>query len=272
MPIAVYKSTTLISQPRLAKTQWEKARGLMFSKFHDVLFHFPKEERLKFHMVFVFYPIDIIFMDDEMRVVDFKKRFKPFSYYYSKSKSSIVLETYSGFIDDHEISIGDQLAITHDGEIPMKGQRHTPQTKMLHTTSLGNPRSATANPVASASKKPTTHTSSKKTPSRAAKPVVKKTAARKPAAKKKVVTKKPATRTSAAKKAAAKPARKTTKPAKKPVRTSATAKKPVRKAAAKKPATKKAATKKPAARKATKKPAARKSTTKKTKSSAKRTK
>jgi uncharacterized protein len=150
MSITVYKESQVVSQPRLARTQWEKARGLMFSKFHDVLFHFPEEERLKFHMVFVFYPIDIVFMGNDMRVVDLKERFKPFSFYYSKACSSTVLETYNGFIKDHQISIGDQLAITHDGEIPVRGERHEPQSRMLHTTSLGAPRRAKTVPVSSA--------------------------------------------------------------------------------------------------------------------------
>ena len=206
MPIAVYKDSSVISQPRLARTQWEKARGLMFSAFHDVLFHFPEEQRLKFHMVFVFYPIDIIFMDKEMRVVDLKERFKPFTFYYSKACSSTVLETYDGFIKEHEIAVGDQLAITHNGEMTMTGMRHEPESRMLHTTSLGTPRPAVTRPVATneqeAALKP------KRTTKRAAKPT--KTPRNTTPAKKRTTkkttkpTKKATTRTGAQKAPAAK--------------------------------------------------------------------
>lgn len=147
MSIQVYRGDILVSEPALAKSQWEKARGLMFSKPHDVLFHFNDERRLKFHMVFVFFPIDIIFLDHELKVVDLKPRFRPFTFYYSKAKSSTVLEAYDGFINDHSITIGDTLKIVHEGEIdrPSDVAPPSPATQrknVFHGTSLGKPRDA----------------------------------------------------------------------------------------------------------------------------------
>ena len=153
MTVSLYKDDVLLSTPEIAKTQWEKIRGLMFRKQHDVLFHWPQEQRLKFHMVFVFYPIDIVFMDKDLKVVDLKKRFRPFTCYYSKAKSSTVLETYHGFIDDHGIKLGDTLRIEHQGELdwtPRTREReHTSESRSLHGTSLGRHRPAVARTVSS---------------------------------------------------------------------------------------------------------------------------
>jgi uncharacterized protein len=108
----IYKGTTLISKAEIANSNWEKSKGLMFSKQKDILFNFRRDAFLKFHMVFVFYPIDIIFMDHNQKIVDLKKRFCPFSFYYSKAKSSHVLELAAGTIEKYSLKLGDLLIIS----------------------------------------------------------------------------------------------------------------------------------------------------------------
>ncbi len=111
MHTKIYKGNKIISTPKVAHTVFQKAKGLMFSKQRDLLFIFKTEERLNFHMVFVFYPIDIIFINHNFEVVDFKKSFKPFTFYYSKKKALYALEVKEGFIDENNIKIGDILFI-----------------------------------------------------------------------------------------------------------------------------------------------------------------
>ncbi|MFT4308040.1 MAG: DUF192 domain-containing protein [Candidatus Woesearchaeota archaeon] len=230
MELTVYKGSNPVSQPRLARTQWEKARGLMFSRPHDVLFEFGEEEKLKFHMVFVFYPIDIIFMDKQMRVVDLKERFRPFTFYYSKACSSTVLEAYHGFIKEHGISIGDELTVEHgkpslDTRSPPSKRRYAPHGRMLHTTSLGATRTAKTKPASQSDEPSTPHILSEK-PVRS-KPK-KRTPAKKPA--------KPTTKTT--RKTPPKTTKKVSKPARKPTRkapTKTTTKKSTRKTPTKKP-------------------------------------
>ena len=225
MELTVYKGSNPVSQPRLARTQWEKARGLMFSRPHDVLFEFSEEEKLKFHMVFVFYPIDIIFMDKQMRVVDLKERFKPFTFYYSKACSSTVLEAYHGFIKEHGISIGDELTVAHEKASSerqaVNERRHAAQGRMLHTTSLGAKRTAKTKPVSQGTEPSTPRTPATKLARSKPK---KRTPAKKPVRTTKKTTRKTST---TAKKTAKKPAR---TPAKAPTRTTAakTTKKPAK--------------------------------------------
>ena len=69
-----------------------KARGLMFSRKKDLMFVFDKEKKISLHMFFVFFPIDVLFLDTDKKIVEIKKNFKPFSYYRPKNKARYVIE------------------------------------------------------------------------------------------------------------------------------------------------------------------------------------
>ncbi len=57
-----------------------------------LVFIFKKEARADLHMLFVFFPIVVLFLDKNKKVVDIKKDFKPFSYYAPKAKAQYVVE------------------------------------------------------------------------------------------------------------------------------------------------------------------------------------
>lgn len=89
-----------------------KAKGLMFSKkLQDkaLIFKFNKEKTISLHMFFVFYPIDVIFLNEYKEVVDFKQNFRPFTFYSSKSKAKFALEMPSGTISKAKINIYDKI-------------------------------------------------------------------------------------------------------------------------------------------------------------------
>jgi len=73
-----------------------KARGLMFSKKKNLVFVFDKEQIVPLHMMFVFFPIDVYFLDKNKRVVEIRKNFKPFSCYRPKKKAMYVVEIAKG--------------------------------------------------------------------------------------------------------------------------------------------------------------------------------
>ena len=77
---------------KICKTPWSRARGLMFSKKRNLMFVFDKEKRIPLHMFFVFFPIDVLFLDKNKRIVEIKKNFKPFTFYKSKEKAKYVVE------------------------------------------------------------------------------------------------------------------------------------------------------------------------------------
>ncbi|MBN1646143.1 DUF192 domain-containing protein [Candidatus Woesearchaeota archaeon] len=79
---------------------FRQAWGLMFSrprKEWGLVFDFRCMKHVDLHMLFVFYPIDVLFLDDKKVVVEIKEDFKPFRYYAAKKKCRFVCElpTYS---------------------------------------------------------------------------------------------------------------------------------------------------------------------------------
>ncbi len=89
------KNIVLVDETKHCKSILSKAKGLMFTsgiKNKGLVFYFPKEQINSLHMVFVFYPIDVLFLDKDRKVVEIKRNFKPFSAYIPKKKSKYVIE------------------------------------------------------------------------------------------------------------------------------------------------------------------------------------
>ncbi len=91
----------------ICKTPWQKLCGLMFSKPKCLVFEFSKIKKRDFHMFFVFFPIDIAFLDEEKRIVEIKRNFLPFTTYTSKRVAKYVIETPQGMLS--EVSMGNKF-------------------------------------------------------------------------------------------------------------------------------------------------------------------
>ena len=85
--------------------------GLMFSnkQSNSLVFRFSKERKIHLHMLFVFYPIDVLFLDKNKIVVDKKTNFKPFTFYKSERKAMYVIEMPNGIIKKTKTEIGDKI-------------------------------------------------------------------------------------------------------------------------------------------------------------------
>ncbi|MBW2982262.1 DUF192 domain-containing protein [Candidatus Woesearchaeota archaeon] len=77
---------------QICKTHWSMFRGLMFSKKKNLIFVLDQERIIGLHMIFVFFPIDVLFLDKNKRIIEIKKNLKPFSFYISKNKAKYVAE------------------------------------------------------------------------------------------------------------------------------------------------------------------------------------
>jgi len=69
-----------------------KARGLMFSRKKNLIFVFDKERKISLHMFFVFFPIDVLFLDENKEIIEIKKDFRPFTFYKSEKKAKYIVE------------------------------------------------------------------------------------------------------------------------------------------------------------------------------------
>ena len=84
----------IIDKTFLAKTHWQKMKGLMFEdakKFdYGLIFCLPRESiaNSTIHMLFVFFPIDLVYLNKNKKVVDIAKNILPFSLGYAPKKPS----------------------------------------------------------------------------------------------------------------------------------------------------------------------------------------
>lgn len=84
----------VIDRILVAETHWQKMKGLMFedpTKFNYALvFCLPRESlaNAAIHMLFVFFPIDVVYLNKDRKVVDIARNLPPFSLGYAPKKPS----------------------------------------------------------------------------------------------------------------------------------------------------------------------------------------
>ena len=105
------KNKTISANAEVLDDNFSKFIGLMFSKRENkaLIFKFDKEKTISLHMVFVFYPIDVLFLDKNKVVVDKKENFKPFRFYNSKKKAMYAVELCQGMIKKTKTEVRDKI-------------------------------------------------------------------------------------------------------------------------------------------------------------------
>lgn len=88
---------------KYCKSIYSKFRGLMFRrpiKNRALVFIFDKMKNpmeIAIHNIFVFFSIDVYYLNSNLEVVDYVKNFKPFSLFFKpKYKAKYVVEFVSG--------------------------------------------------------------------------------------------------------------------------------------------------------------------------------
>ena len=105
---------TIVSKVRFCDSIFSKATGLRFRWIKDdeaYVFRFEKPQKVLMDMLFVFYPIDVVFLDKDFRIVEVKERFMPFSFYSSKKDANYIIELKNCSVKKFELFIGDKLEI-----------------------------------------------------------------------------------------------------------------------------------------------------------------
>ncbi len=99
------KDLVVAEEYELCDSTLRRAIGLMFSPPKTLVFEFAGPQIVYLHMLFVFFPIDIVFVDTRKKVVDIKHA-KPFQpHISSKNMAKYIIETP----DAGKTEIGDQL-------------------------------------------------------------------------------------------------------------------------------------------------------------------
>jgi uncharacterized membrane protein (UPF0127 family) len=106
------RKTVICRKKEIFSSILAKAKGLMFSaqiKDTGYIFPFSTPRRIDLHMFFVFFPIDLLFLDEHKKVIEIKEGFMPFTLYCSKKKANYLIELPAGIIKESATRIGDEL-------------------------------------------------------------------------------------------------------------------------------------------------------------------
>jgi uncharacterized protein len=106
----ITQRTIISRQEKHLKTDLELANGLMFAKKpKSLIFYLKNEQRLIIHMFFVFFPIDLIFLNKNKKVIELKENIKPFHIYITKKKLWYLIEVKKNTISNTKTKLNDQI-------------------------------------------------------------------------------------------------------------------------------------------------------------------
>lgn len=112
MPVKNSTNNKIIqNNAKFCNSVFSRFKGLMFSRKQNIalIFKFSRESKIALHQCFVFYSIDVLFLDKNRIVVDIKENFKPFTFYTSKKKAVYAIELPEGAINHSKTKIGDRI-------------------------------------------------------------------------------------------------------------------------------------------------------------------
>ncbi len=102
----------IVNKNKIIKSFLGKFIGLMFSKQNKnraITFVFNKKTKVSLHMFFVFYPIDVIWLNSKKEIIFMKENFIPFTLIFPKCKANYVIELPVNTIKNNKIKKGNIL-------------------------------------------------------------------------------------------------------------------------------------------------------------------
>ena len=102
------------SDVEMADSVVKQTLGLMFRKGispgYAMVFDMRREQYIGIHMAFVFFSIDLVYLDRERRVVDIKRHLRPWiGIAFPRKRARYAIEMPAGTADRHQIREGDTL-------------------------------------------------------------------------------------------------------------------------------------------------------------------
>ncbi len=104
------KGTILATEYVLCRSLFSRMKGLMFARKPKALvMEFPHEQRIGIHMWFVFFAIDILWLDRRKKVVAMREKLKPWTLATPSKASKYVVEVPEGTIAKSRTKLMDYL-------------------------------------------------------------------------------------------------------------------------------------------------------------------
>ena len=96
-----------------ADSFWSRFRGLMLRRtFEDgeaLVFELPGPRKFGVHTFFVFFSIDLVYLDVDEKVVELKRDLSPWRAYSPEEEAGYLVELPAGKIEGAGVSVGDEL-------------------------------------------------------------------------------------------------------------------------------------------------------------------
>ncbi|MEO2052636.1 MAG: DUF192 domain-containing protein [Allomuricauda sp.] len=111
-------STSVDFDIEIAETEYETQTGLMYRPSMEtkqgMLFIFPKAGQRSFYMKNTEFPLDIIYIGEDQKIVSFQKNAQPYdeSSLPSEGAAKYVLEINGGLSDNLGLQVGDSITFT----------------------------------------------------------------------------------------------------------------------------------------------------------------
>ncbi|MBS3815758.1 MAG: DUF192 domain-containing protein, partial [Hadesarchaea archaeon] len=81
-----------------------------------LVFILSEPKRYSIHTFFMFFPIDLIYLNEDFEVIEIKKGLSPWSTYKSSEKASFLIEFSSGRVNEVDVNMGDELKLGDKGQ------------------------------------------------------------------------------------------------------------------------------------------------------------
>ncbi len=112
LPVLKYNGKEIAKNVEFARTILQQTLGMMFRKGispdYSMIFILKKPASIIIHMLFVFFPIDVIFLDEKKKISGLAG-LAPFTGFKGMKNIRYVIEMKAGAIEQYNLSIGGQM-------------------------------------------------------------------------------------------------------------------------------------------------------------------
>lgn len=110
------KRARIFGKARAAESAFERMKGLMFESEKNfdyaLVFKMPSESRMgsSIHMMFVFFPIDVLFLDSKGKIVDAVQGLRPWALNCTPKKpAKFIVEMPEGSVKSKRLKTGERI-------------------------------------------------------------------------------------------------------------------------------------------------------------------
>jgi len=112
LPVLKYNGEQIAKNIEVARTMFRHALGLMFRKSipydYSMIFILNKPSQVSIHMLFVFFPIDVIFLNEDKKIICLS-RLRPWVGYKAMEDIKYIIEMKAGTIEIFHLRTGGEM-------------------------------------------------------------------------------------------------------------------------------------------------------------------